>query len=461
VKIIKPQEGAQTEFLRCNADICIYGGSAGGGKSYALLLEPLRYVSNPKYNAVIFRKNSNQITSAGGLWDTSQEIYSGFDGAEPRLSPNYRWIFPSGATVNFNHLESERDLSKWQGSQICYIGFDELTHFSERSFFYMLSRNRSTCGVKPCVRATCNPDSDSWVAKFISWWIDEETGYPIQERSGKKRWMIRVGEKISWFDDFQSAYEEALECGVSEEEARVLPKSVTFIRATVDDNKILMEVNPQYKANLMALAEIDKERLLYGNWKIKPQAGLFFKRTQVDLLEELPPCVKYCRAWDIASTTDEENGDADYTASCLMARKEDGGYVVIDVTNKRIGAGEVERYVYQTSLMDRQKYGYLYSVHIPQDPASAGKILAQHFISLLAGWDVRIDPVSGSKETRAMPLSAQWQNGKVDVLLGDWNEEYFNQMESFPESKHDDMVDATSDAFNELAMDNFNLENLI
>ena len=80
----------------------------------------------------------------------------------------------------------------WQGAQITLICFDELTHFSAHQFFYMVSRNRSTCGVRPYIRATCNPDADSWVADLLAWWIDQETGLPIRERAGVVRYYIRI-----------------------------------------------------------------------------------------------------------------------------------------------------------------------------------------------------------------------------------------------------------------------------
>src|SRR6516225_5233687 len=64
----------------------------------------------------------------------------------------------------------------------------------------MVSRNRSTCGVRPYIRATCNPDADSWVAEFISWWIDPVSGRPIPERAGVLRYFVRIAEKIVWAD---------------------------------------------------------------------------------------------------------------------------------------------------------------------------------------------------------------------------------------------------------------------
>ena len=157
----------------------------------------------------------------------------------------------------------------------------------------MLSRNRSTCGVKPYVRATCNPDADSWVAKFISWWINPETGYPIPERSGKKRYMARVDDEVVWAD----TRKELLDKGIKADKV----KSVTFIASTLADNKILMEKDPGYKANLEALPLVERERLLHGNWKIKPAAGLYFKRVQIGTILDHRPDNN--RSWHLTPHT--------------------------------------------------------------------------------------------------------------------------------------------------------------
>ena len=71
--VLAPQKGPQEMFLATSADICIYGGAAGGGKTFGLLLEPLRYMNNPDYNATIFRRDYTQVTSPGGLWDSSRK----------------------------------------------------------------------------------------------------------------------------------------------------------------------------------------------------------------------------------------------------------------------------------------------------------------------------------------------------------------------------------------------------
>lgn len=173
--VLRPQEGPQEQFLSSSADIIIFGGAAGGGKSYAVLLEPLRHVTNNKrFYSVIFRRNATQVRNPGGLWDASNNIYPRTGGIPLQQPMDWRW--PNGGRVKFSHLESESSVNDWQGSEVPLIIFDELTHFLESQFFYMLSRNRSMSGVKGYMRATTNPDAESWVAKLIEWWIDQATG---------------------------------------------------------------------------------------------------------------------------------------------------------------------------------------------------------------------------------------------------------------------------------------------
>ncbi|MCI8890671.1 MAG: phage terminase large subunit [Eubacterium sp.] len=454
--VLAPQKGPQEMFLATPADICIYGGAAGGGKTFGLLLEALRHKNNKNFNAVIFRRDYTQVTSPGGLWDSSRKIYSYVKGCYPLKTPKLHWMFPSGASVNFAHLGSDEDCLSWQGSQVTMIGFDELTHFSEYQFFYMLSRNRTDSGITPYVRATCNPDADSWVAEFIKWWIDQETGYPVPDRSGKVRWMVRLNEVIYWFDSREEAVKAAVENGMGEQEAQTMPKSVTFIASTLQDNKILMKNDPGYLANLQALALVERERLLKGNWKIKAAAGLMFKRTKVNMLENLPTdVILWARGWDLAATSEDEDGEPAYTAGVLVGKRKNGRYIIADVINRRCDSAEVRELIKMTCITDRAKYGRV-TTRLPQDPGQAGKDQAQSYLKLLAGFTVKILPESGDKVTRAEPLSAQWlglegmDKGNVDVLIADWNEMYFNQMENFPQSKFKDMVDGSSSAFNEI-----------
>ncbi len=455
---LQPQAGPQTMFMASKADIVIYGGAAGGGKTYALLLEGLRHKDVKGFGAVIFRKNFTQVTAEGGLWDASKKIYSQVPDAIQRKTPKLHWEFGSGAKLTFAHLEREDDLISWMGTEIAYLAFDELTHFSKHQFLYMLSRNRSTCGIKPYVRATCNPDPDSWVADFVSWWIDQETGYQIKERSGVVRYMCVLNDTIYWADTPEKLAEEH---DIDPKDC----KSVTFIASNLEDNKILMKADPSYLSNLKAMTEVDTERLLYGNWKIRAQAGLMFKRIQTVIAPKesviKEDIVAICRGWDLAATSEDEKGDPAYTAGVLMARLKNGRFTVLDVINLRLSAGEVLTLIKNTAMSDKLAYGHV-RVRIPQDPGQAGKSQAAYFVRELAGCDIVARQESGDKVARATPVAAQWQHGFFNIIQGEWNEGYFSQLESFPDSKFKDMVDATSSAFDELTnYMSFDISNLI
>lgn len=448
---IRPQP-KQEEFLSNPADIVIYGGAAGGGKSWALLYEPLRHVDNGEFGAVLFRSSMTQIKEQGGLWDASMKLYRMFPGAIGRNPQKPYWRFPSGAKVSFRQIARDEDVYDWQGTEICCIEFDELTHFTEFQFFYMLSRNRSTCGVRPYVRASCNPDADSWVAGFISWWIDQETGYPMAERSGKIRWMIRRDEVVHWADTIEELWER-FELVTPEEKQE--PKSVAFVASTIYDNQVLLKTDPGYLANLKALSIVERERLLFGNWKIKAAKGLFFPRAALpELLTDVPNDVtRWVRAWDLAATDTDEGGDPAYTASVLLGKRRDGSYVIADATNHRLKAEKVRNLVKQCAVSDKAKYKRV-RTRLSQDPGQAGKEQAQSYVKMLAGFNVVTVKESGDKQSRAEPFAAQWQAGNVAVVSGPWTETLLGQYESFPESKFKDLVDAGSNAFNELEVMN-------
>ena len=433
--IIRPHTGPQERFLSTSADIAIYGGAAGGGKSWALLVEPLRHISNPQFGAVLFRKTYPEITNEGGLWDESEKIYPLIQ-ATPKLA-DCEWIFPSGATVSFRHLQHDKDKLSWQGSQIPLLGFDELTHFSESQFWYLLSRNRSTCGVRPYVRATTNPDVDSWVAKLIEWWINQDTGYPIPERAGVVRWFIRRDDQLIWSD---SPEELKAQYGDSE------PKSLTFIPSKLEDNPTLLAKDPGYRANLLALPEVDRLRLLGGNWKVRLQAGMVFKVGMLQATDEVPQGLKVCRAWDLAAT----EGGGDYTAGAKIGVYGTGDnrrFIILDMIRGQWSPDNVDSRILKAAEVD----GKSCRIRLPQDPGQAGKRQVQQLTRMLAGYSVQSKPVTGDKVTRAAPFASQVNQGNVSMLRGHWNQALLSELDAFPtEGRPDDAVDALSDAFDDL-----------
>jgi predicted phage terminase large subunit-like protein len=430
---IKPQPGPQTSFLQSPADICIFGGAAGGGKSFALLLEPLFHIGNPKFRCVVFRRTVPMIRQPGGLWDASRDIYARL-GAEAREQA-LEWRFPSGAVVKFAGMELEADCYAWQGSEIALLSFDELAQFTERQFAYMLSRNRSTCGVRPYIRAATNPDSDGWLRHFLEWWIDEASGLPIRERSGVLRWFVRRGDELHWANTQAELVERF--------GADALPKSATFIPASIRDNQALLQRDPGYLANLMALPFVEREQLLAGNWNVRPAAGNYFRREWLAIVDRAPAeTVGRVRFWDRAASVQAPGTDPDATVGLLMSKDAQGTYYVEQVARMFCTPGKVTQTMVNTAAAD----GRQTTVAFHQDPASAGKMEAEHTARALDGFDVRFAPATGNKEVRAKPVSAQAEAGNVKLVRGHWNDDFVRELENFPEGRHDDQVDALSGA---------------
>ena len=344
------------------------------------------------------------------------------------------WRFPSGAKIGFSHLEYERDRFSWDGAQIPLIGFDQLEHFTERQFFYLLGRNRSTCGLRPYMRAACNPDPDSWLAELVAWWIDPNSGYAIAERSGRLRWFLRFDDSLVW--------SESAEALIAEHGADRQPLSLTFIAASVHDNRILLERDPGYLAKLRALPKVERERLERGNWKIRPAAGLYFRRDYFEIVEAVPVGGRALRVWDLAASEAAKGKDPDWTAGVRMRRLEDGRFLVEDVVRLRGSPLKVERALLNTAKQDGREV----EIGIPQDPGQAGKAQAQRFVRLLAGYRVHLLRERGDKVMRAAPLSAQAEAGNVLLLRGRWTAAFLTELESFPDG-HDDQVDAAAGAF--------------
>ena len=429
---IRPQP-KQLEFLSSPADIAIYGGAAGGGKSWALLLEPLRHVlKRHNFPVVLFRRQLTDAKKPGSTWDQMGNIYPRVGGT-PRIG-NLEYRFPQGGTVTIGHLDNDATVHNWMSAEIPLFLFEELTHFTRLQFFYMLSRNRSMSGVAPYVRATCNPDADSWVAEFIAWWINQDTGIAIPERSGVLRWFARLDDKLFWADSREELMDQFPES---------MPLSVTFIYADLNDNQILKVGDPSYRSKLLAMPRVERERLLGGNWKIRPSAGLYFQRAWCEVVDFVPAGTVFVRGWDLAATDKTDDNDPDRTTATKVGRMPDGRFIIAHHMGMQGSPAKVEQALTNIAGQD----GKAVRIALPQDPGQAGKSQAIAFVKKLAGYNVRIRTMSGDKITRFGPFSAQAEAGNVVVLRGDWNDSYFAALEGFPDAKHDDEADSTSEAF--------------
>lgn len=411
--------------------------AAGGGKTFALLLECLRHINNADYGAVIFRRSYPEITNEGGLWDESLKIYP-YAGGIPKYS-TLEWQFPSGASISFGYLGHDNDLQNYKGSQIALMGFDQLEDFSRRQFFYMLSRNRSTCGIKPYIRATANPDPDSFLAQLIDWWIDDR-GYPIAERGGQIRYFVNDRDNIIWADAPET---------LSDRYPNLIPKSFTFIPASVYDNSTLMEADPGYLANLLALHPVDQERLLKGNWKVREEAGKLFNRTWVEIVDRVPQGGRIVRFYDLAATAADVSSGAFYTAGVKMKRV-GSTYYVLDLVVDQLSPGEADGLIKSTAGQD----GDSVPVRWELEGGSAGKRDEYHLRSLLQGFDAAGVKPLGDKVMRFKPFASEAYQGNIKLLRADWNDRYLSALHSFDGTKKpfvNDIADSSSGAYNELA----------
>jgi predicted phage terminase large subunit-like protein len=443
--VLRPQPGKQETFLASSADIAIYGGSAGGGKTWSLLLEPLYHYKTPGFGAVVFRRTFPEIIKKGGMWDESEKLYRALGGIprEGRLEWGFTLNAHQETTINFAHCQHEKDVLSWKGAQIPLIAIDQVESFTEFQFWYLLSRNRSVCGVRPYVRATCNPvpeddPTGGWLHRLIQWWIDPETGLAIEARAGVLRWFVRDGEQLIW-DDSQ----EALQARYPQLPA----KSLTFIPSRLEDNPILMQVDPGYLGTLLSLPMVERERLHGGNWNVKPSAGFIFNRSWFEIVEAAPVNLITARYWDKAGT----DGGGCYTAGVKMGKDMKTGLVyVLDVVRGQWSAGAREQLIRQMAILD----GTDTKVYTEQEPGSGGKESAQNSVINLQGFSAYADPVRGNKLKRAYPFSSYAEARNVKLLRGHWNQDYLSELHSFSpdDDGFKDQVDASSGCFNKLAL---------
>jgi predicted phage terminase large subunit-like protein len=436
----KANSPPQRRFLETGAYEALYGGAAGGGKSDALLAAALRFVHIPTYSALLLRRTFPELRRT--LIKKSRLLYpAAFPGAKYRKD-EATWTFPSGATIEFGHAQTEEDVHQYQGAEFQFVGFDELTHFTEYQYKYLLSRLRSVMGpdgkglIPVRVRASTNPGGPGheWVMRRWAPWLWREPGTPeIPKWDGPR---AQSGELLRY-----RLEENGTETWLDQPEEGAFGR--VFIRALASDNPALPK---EYRTSLNAQDALTRAQLRDGDWLARAAAGLLFKREWFSAQREPPAdVVARIRYWDRASTEPhEKNRDPDWTVGVKLSRTSEGVYFVEDVVRVRARPLEVERLILATALGD----GVKCAVGIEQDPGQAGVADAENYTRLLSGFNVRTFRPTGDKVTRAQPVSAQCEAKNVKLVAGSWHGAFLGVLEEFPDGAHDDDVDGLSGAFN-------------
>lgn len=392
---IKPTPKQSAFMLLENKKELLFGGAAGGGKSEALLAAALQYVDVPSYAALILRKNFAQLTKSGALIPRSKEWLMDTDAEWNERKK--RWKFPSGARLDFGHIQHEDDKHDYQSAEYQYVAFDELTQFKESQYEYLHSRTRrgSESNIPIRIRAATNP-----IGRGLDWVRSRFINQDHPDRG--------------------------------------------FIPATVEDNPHID--TEEYKESLKSLDPITKEKLLNGNWGDLDK-GKVFSREPVAVVDEPLAEIRHkVRFWDFAATApSSRNPDPDYCAGVLFAKDVEGRYYVMDVKRTRENSDGVEELIQQTAWDDGREVPMVLEI----EGGSQAKIAVDYYVSdVLEGFIADTQNVSTGKMDRAKPLASQWRQGNVYLIRGGWNKDYLDELISIPDGRHDDQMDATSGAFN-------------
>ncbi|MGE5510355.1 MAG: phage terminase large subunit [Bacteroidota bacterium] len=185
-----------------------------------------------------------------------------------------------------------------------------------------------------------------------------------------------------------------------------------------------------------------------------PRSGGFFSRSWFAVLDEMPRdadgnpirVVRRIRAWDLAATKDTGKLDPSWTVGVLISKLETGIFVIEHVERFRENPHEVEARIRKCAQID----GRDVTIWLPQDPGQAGKHQIEYLVRALAGYVVKFEIQSGDKAKRAEPMSSQAQANNIKLLRGTWNNNFLDELCSFPMGRHNDQVDAAAYAFNKL-----------
>jgi predicted phage terminase large subunit-like protein len=324
----------------------------------------------------------------------------------------------------------------------------------EAMVVYFISRMRTDADVQPQMKMTCNPSFESFLRKWLhgAGYLDPNNyGIPLPERDGKIMYFVRMGNDMIWAETKQELLDKYGEdCG---------PMSFQFISAKCTDNPIMLKRDPSYLSKLKALPRVERMRLLEGAWDVCEESSGYFKKEWTTIISEnqVPALRKVVRSYDIAGTLPSEtNPSPDWTVGVQGGIDGEGNIYILDVVRYRERSAKVIDNIVQQAIKDGE--GVL--ITVPEDAGQAAKTAANVMCSAInaEGFKVRRKKVSNVKNRKVKvfePFSIAAENKMVYVVKAPWNDIFFDELQQFDgtrKSTHDDIVDAVSDMYDELAV---------
>lgn len=439
---LAPASIPQENFLKSDSTITLYSGSAGAGKTFAIILNLVKFAIQEHSTQVVFRRTSTQLRQNGGIWQEAVQVFTRMFGKEVVIrSRDLEIYLPKfNSTIKFSHLQYDSDVNSHLGAQYSVIYFDEATLFDFNSQILPLMGRLRNAKVKykPRMYWATNPMYGHPICDMIKDFYLDEEGIPIPEKSNIERYYVLVDGKFSWYDTLEEA--ESIH-------GKGLPRSFRAIRAHVTENIPLMKNNPDYYYNLLALPPIKKKIFLDGSWFCREEEAGYYKRQFSNVVSVAPyNPVRRCRSWDTASTpVSSASPDPDWTRGVLMSKTKDGYYTIEDVASLRDRPHRVEELIISYAKTDPA--GTIVVLNV--DPGSAGLAFVDHLKKRIAevGAYCKVIRSNKNKLQRFLPFSAIAEAGYSNVVEADWNDDWFEEAERFNGKKnngHDDMCDAVS-----------------
>jgi predicted phage terminase large subunit-like protein len=453
--ILGPGSLPQEQFLLSTSDITLYSGSAGAGKSFAIILNMLKFLLKKNSTIVCFRRTTTELRSAGGLWREASGVFRAFFGDRAVVKDRDMEVYvPStNSMLKMSHLQYTSDVEKHLSAQYSAIFFDEATTFAPFEDFILplIGRLRNAnVDYNPQMFWATNPKFDHGIYHWIKDFYLDQEGIPVAENSNVERYLVMQNSKPIWYSTLAEA-ESVHGIGAGKG-----IRSFRSIRASVYDNRKLLDAQPDYISNLKSLPEIKRRIYLDGSWTAREEeAGLYQRAWSKEVPFPNLKAKRRVRAWDLASMpVSSQSPNPDWTRGTLMSKDDLGVYTIEDAVGIRDRPHVVEQLILSTAIKDRAMFGDVQVVY-PIDPGQAGTARAADIKRQLAELGISCKTIRPhtAKRVRFLPFSAIAEAGFVQVVKGDWNEEFYVELEEFTglrRRERDDYCDTVSDCIQAL-----------